>query len=87
MLAGRRRYHPIAEWIDQHMWDGKDRLLEICGKLRVAELTEHRVKVDYVQVWRFVDAQGLSPKKRDVLRTTAAVDRGDTHSGRNQGSA
>lgn len=30
----------------------------------VAELAERGVKVDYVQVWRFVHAEGLSFKKR-----------------------
>jgi len=30
----------------------------------VAELGERGVKVDYVQVWRFVHAEGLSFKKR-----------------------
>ena len=42
----------------------------------VAELAERGVKVDYVQVWRFVHAEGLSfKKKRATRRTTAAVDR------------
>lgn len=42
----------------------------------VAELAERGVKVDYVQVWRFVHAEGLSfKKKRAARRTTAAVDR------------
>ena len=39
----------------------------------VAELAERGVKVDYVQVWRFVHAEGLSfKKKRSSRRTTAA---------------
>lgn len=38
----------------------------------VAELAERGVKVDYVQVWRFVHAEGLSfKKKRSSRRTTA----------------
>jgi len=42
----------------------------------VAELGERGVKVDYVQVWRFVHAEGLTfKKKRAARRTTAAVDR------------
>lgn len=42
----------------------------------VAELAERGVKVDYVQVWRFVHAEGLSfKKKRAARRTTQAVDR------------
>jgi transposase len=42
----------------------------------VAELAEHGVKVDYVQVWRFVHAEGLSfKKKRASRRTTAAQGR------------
>jgi putative transposase len=42
----------------------------------VAELAERGVNVDYVQVWRFVHAEGLSfKKKRFARRTTAAVDR------------
>lgn len=42
----------------------------------VAELAERGVKVDYVQVWRFVHAEGLSfKKKRTARRTTATVDR------------
>jgi transposase len=45
----------------------------------VAELAERGVKVDYVQVWRFVHAEGLSfKKKRAARRTTAAVDRAAT---------
>jgi putative transposase len=42
----------------------------------VAELADREVKVDYVQVWRFVHAEGLSfKKKRAARRTVAAVDR------------
>jgi putative transposase len=42
----------------------------------VAELGERGVKVDYVQVWRFVHAEGLSfKKKRAARRTAAAQDR------------
>jgi transposase len=42
----------------------------------VAELAERGVKVDYVQVWRFVHAEGLSfKKKRAARRAIAAVDR------------
>jgi transposase len=38
----------------------------------VAELAEQGVKVDYVQVWRFAHAEGLSfKKKRSARRTTA----------------
>lgn len=45
----------------------------------VAELAERGVKVDYVQVWRFVHTEGLSfKKKRAARRTTAAVDRAAT---------
>lgn len=33
----------------------------------VAELAERGVKVDYVQVWRFAHAEGLSFKKKSVL--------------------
>jgi putative transposase len=41
-----------------------------------AELAELGVKVDYVQVWRFVHARGLSfKKKRAAGRTVAAQDR------------
>jgi transposase len=38
----------------------------------VAELAEQGVKVDYVQVWRFVHAEGLSFKKKRAARRTAA---------------
>lgn len=39
----------------------------------VAELAEQGVKVDYVQVWRFAHAEGLSfKKKRSPSRTVAA---------------
>jgi len=39
----------------------------------VAELAERGVKVDYVQVWRFAHAEGLSfKKKRSPRRTVAA---------------
>lgn len=42
----------------------------------VAELAERGVKVDYVQVWRFVHAEGLSfKKKRAARRTTPTRDR------------
>jgi transposase len=42
----------------------------------VAELSERGVKVDYVQVWRFVHAEGLSFKKnRSTRRTAASEDR------------
>ncbi len=42
----------------------------------VAELAERGVKVDYVQVWRFVHAEGLSfKKKRAACRTAPAADR------------
>ena len=42
----------------------------------VAELAERGVKVDYVQVWRFVHAEGLSfKKKRPARRATAPQDR------------
>lgn len=43
----------------------------------VAELAaEHGVRVDYVQVWRFAHAEGLSfKKKRSSRRATEAEDR------------
>jgi putative transposase len=42
----------------------------------VAELGERGVKVDYVQVWRFVHAEGLSfKKKRAARRAVAPEDR------------
>lgn len=42
----------------------------------VAELATRGVKVDYVQVWRFVHAEGLSfKKKRAARRATSTVDR------------
>jgi transposase len=42
----------------------------------VAELAARGVKVDYVQVWRFVHAEGLSfKKKRSSRRTAQARDR------------
>lgn len=42
----------------------------------VAELAERGVKVDYVQVWRFAHAEGLSfKKKRSASRATEAEDR------------
>ena len=42
----------------------------------VAELAERGVKVDYVQVWRFAHAEGLSfKKKRSSRRTAQAQDR------------
>jgi transposase len=37
----------------------------------VAELAERGLKVDYVQVWRFVHARGLSFKKKRAPRRTA----------------
>jgi transposase len=45
----------------------------------VAELADRGVKVDYVQVWRFVHAEGLSfKKKRAARRTASALDRKTT---------
>jgi putative transposase len=42
----------------------------------VAELATRGVKVDYVQVWRFAHAEGLSfKKKRSSRRTTETEDR------------
>lgn len=42
----------------------------------VAELAAQGIQVDYVQVWRFVHARGLSFKKKRVAgRTVAARDR------------
>ena len=42
----------------------------------VAELAERGVKVDYVQVWRFVHARGLNfQKRRSSRRTVAPQDR------------
>lgn len=42
----------------------------------VAELGERGIKVDYVQVWRFVHAEGLSfKKKRAACRAAPAGDR------------
>jgi putative transposase len=38
----------------------------------VAELAARGVKVDYVQVWRFVHARGLSFKKKRASRRTAS---------------
>jgi transposase len=38
----------------------------------VAELGERGVKVDYVQIWRFVHAEGLSFKKKRPSRRAAA---------------
>ena len=39
----------------------------------VAELAERGVRVDYVQVWRFVHAEGLSFKKKRAARRAAAT--------------
>ena len=39
----------------------------------VAELGERGVKVDYVQVWRFVHAEGLSFKKKRAARRAASA--------------
>lgn len=62
----------------------RDWLVERTGRdftLRglVAELAERGVKVDYVQVWRFVHAEGLSFKKKcTARRAVAPVDRATT---------
>lgn len=40
----------------------------------VAELAERGVKVDYVQVWRFVHAEGLSFKKKRAARRAAPAE-------------
>ena len=42
----------------------------------VAELAERGVKVDYVQVWRFAHAEGLSFKKKRAPRRTAEAEGG-----------
>jgi putative transposase len=42
----------------------------------VAELAERGVKVDYVQVWRFAHAEGLSFKKKRSSRRTAEAQGG-----------
>jgi putative transposase len=42
----------------------------------VAELATRGVKVDYVQVWRFVHAEGLSFKKKRAARRTVAAQGG-----------
>lgn len=42
----------------------------------VAELAERGVKVDYVQVWRFVHAEGLSFKKKHSSRRATAAQGG-----------
>ena len=42
----------------------------------VAELGERGVKVDYVQVWRFVHAEGLSFKKKRAARRAVAAEGG-----------
>jgi putative transposase len=40
----------------------------------VAELAARGVKVDYVQVWRFVHAEGLSFKKKRAARRAAPAE-------------
>jgi transposase len=51
----------------------------------VAELAKRGVKVDYVQVWRFAHAEGLSFKKSvlpaEQLRPKVVQDRGAAHEG------
>jgi len=42
----------------------------------VAELAMRGVKVDYVQVWRFAHAEGLSFKKKRAPRRTAEAESG-----------
>jgi transposase len=42
----------------------------------VAELAARGVKVDYVQVWRFAHAEGLSFKKKRSSRRTAKAEGG-----------
>jgi transposase len=42
----------------------------------VCELTERGVKVDYVQVWRFAHAEGLSFKKKRAPRRAVAAQGG-----------
>lgn len=42
----------------------------------VAELAERGVKVDYVQVWRFAHAEGLSFKKKRASRRTTETEGG-----------
>lgn len=43
----------------------------------VAELAERKVKVDYVQVWRFVHAEDLSFKKKRASRRAAPAKGGE----------
>jgi putative transposase len=42
----------------------------------VAELADRGINVDYVQVWRFVHAEGLSFKKKRASRRTATAQGG-----------
>lgn len=50
-LADRQRYHPMAEWIDQRPWDGRDRLPEICGTITVAESYPRSLADILIQKW------------------------------------
>ncbi len=50
----------------------RDWLLErTATDFTLRELTTRGVKIDYVQVWRFVHAEGLSFKKKRAARRTA----------------
>jgi transposase len=82
-----RRYRETGSVTPDRMGGYKPRLLT--GDLRdwlldraksdftlrglVAELAERGVKVDYVQVWRFIHAEGLSFKKKRSPRRTGAA--------------
>ncbi len=68
--------HRVGVLTGQRDWLLKRATRDFTLRGLVAELAERGVKVDYVQVWRFVHAEGLSFKKKRVARRAVApVDR------------
>ncbi len=61
---------PHRDWLLERCQSGRDFTL----RGLVAELAEVRgLKVDYVSVWRFVHAEGLTHKKRPFTRANRPV--------------
>ncbi len=61
-MGGHRPKKPIGAWRDWLLERCRGRDFTLRGL--VAELAERGMQVDYRTVWEFVDAEGLTHKKR-----------------------
>jgi len=66
-------YKPNILSGDNRTWLLERTMTDFTLRGLVAELAERGVKVDYVQVWRFVHAEGLSFKKKRTARRAASA--------------